>query len=227
MEAFTEEEITEHEKHSPETCPYCGSADLEETESEVTKDELDYEIVVVKKRHHYPECSCKKCGKRFRKEIEPQLKEENQYGKNVKVLALTLMNVGNASINRTRRIIYGFSEEDINPSEGYIAKLQKRAAKLLEPFMEDLRVRCLQLGTVYWDDTVIAINIHRAGLRFYGDEQAALYKAHLHKDKEGIDQDRILALLPRETVVMHDHNRVNYNKDYSFTNIKCNVHLAA
>lgn len=24
---------------------------------------------------------------------------------------------------------------------------------------------------------------------------------------------------------MHDHNKVNYNKAYSFSNIECNVHL--
>ncbi len=24
---------------------------------------------------------------------------------------------------------------------------------------------------------------------------------------------------------MHDHNKVNYNKEYSFSNIECNVHL--
>lgn len=225
LEAFTAEEVTENEIHLPECCPYCGNRELEEKENEVTKDELDYEIVVIKRRHHYPECRCKKCGRSLRKEIEPQLKEENQYGKNVQVLALALMNLGNVSINKTRKMMYGFSEEDINPSEGYIAKLQKRAANHLGTFLEELRHHCLQLGTVYWDDTVIAVNTQRACLRFYGDEQTALYKAHLHKDKKGIDGDGILTLLPKEAVVMHDHNRVNYNEDYGFTNIECNIHL--
>lgn len=75
LEAFSEEEVTEHEVHRPECCPYCGSTELEETGNEVTKDELDYKIVVVKRRHHYPECRWKRCGKRIRKEIVPQLKE--------------------------------------------------------------------------------------------------------------------------------------------------------
>lgn len=45
------------------------------------------------------------------------------------------------------------------------------------------------------------------------------------KDKEGLDNDGILPVLPAETVVMHDHNKVNYNETYSFSNIECNAHL--
>lgn len=47
----------------------------------------------------------------------------------------------------------------------------------------------------------------------------------MHKDKEGVDNDGILPVLPEETVVMHDHNKMNYNKTYSFSNIECNAHL--
>jgi len=135
------------------------------------------------------------------------------------------MNIGNVSVNKVRKMIYGLSEEEINPSEGYLIKQQRKAARDLKVFMEDLRKRCLCLKMVYWDDTVIDINTNRGCLRFYGDETLAMYTAHQHKDKEGLDDDRILKLLPAETVVMHDHNRVNYNKDYSFSNIECNVHL--
>lgn len=37
--------------------------------------------------------------------------------------------------------------------------------------------------------------------------------------------NHVVELLPPETVVMHDHNIVNYCSDYSFTNIECNAHL--
>ena len=122
-------------------------------------------------------------------------------------------------------MIYGLSEEEINPTEGYIIKQQKKAANALNNFNNALTKSCLNLKTVYWDDTVIDINKKRGCLRFYGDEKIALYKAHINKSKEGLDEDNILKLLPKETVVMHDHNKVNYNKEYSFSNIECNVHL--
>ncbi len=45
------------------------------------------------------------------------------------------------------------------------------------------------------------------------------------KDKEGLDQDSILTLLGKETVIVHDHNIVNYNDEYEFQNVECCVHL--
>lgn len=224
LEAFPEEEITEHVIHKEEACPYCGG-DVEETGNTNCKDELDYEVVVIKRRHHFPECRCKVCGKRFHKTIPEELKEENQYGSRVKALSLALMNTGNVSVGKVRRMLYGLSEEEINPSEGYIIKLQKKAAKQLAPFLSDLKKHCCSLELLYRDDTVIFINAARGCLRFYGDEKTALYTAHRYKNKEGLDEDGILKLLPATTHVMHDHDRVNYNSDYSFSNIECNVHL--
>lgn len=224
LDAFTAEEITETEIHTSEICPHCGGK-VEETEECINKDELDYEVVVIKKRHRFPVCRCTSCGHKSHHPIPTKLKEDNQYGEHVRALALALMNIGNVSVNKVRKMLYGLSEEEINPSEGYIIKLQRKAAKELTIFLDELKNRCLSLGTVYWDDTVIDISAARGCLRFYGDDKTALYVAHQHKNKEGLDNDGILNLLPQETVVMHDHNKVNYNKEYSFTNIECNVHL--
>lgn len=224
LEAFDDDEITEYEEHTLNECPECGG-ELERLDDEVTKDETDYEVVVVKRRHRYPMYRCKTCGKTFHDNIAPNLKEGNQYGSGVKALALLLMNTGNTSINKVRRMIYGLSRMYINPSEGYIVKQQKIAAKLLDAFIEDLRTHIIKLNLVYWDDTVIYIRKKRACLRFYGNERLALYKAHLTKGCEGLDEDNVLQRLSANTTVMHDHNKVNYNEKYSFNNVECNAHL--
>lgn len=224
LEAFADNEITETQKHELSLCPRCGG-DLKPTGEETHKDELDYEVVVIKKRHIFPSYKCQSCGQIVHQAIPEQLKEENQYGSRVPALALALMDIGNVSVNKVRKMIYGLSEEAINPSEGYIIKTQKKAAKALEPFMKELQKACLKQPIIHWDDTVIAINQQRGCLRFYGNEYLALYTAHMKKDKKGIDADGILPLLPKETIVVHDHNIVNYNKGYSFSNAECNVHL--
>ena len=224
LKAFAEDEVTEDAIHGYGECPECGG-ELKLLPEESCKDELDYEVVVVKRRHHYPVYECMSCGKRFRQPIPERLKEENQYGAKTQALALSLMNVGNVSMTKVRRIICGLSLGEVNPTEGYIAKVQRRAAETLGTFMQELKKACLQLDTVYWDDTVIFISAKRACLRFYGNEKLALYFAHEHKNKAGLDEDNILPLLPASVHVMHDHNIVNYNDDYSFTNIECNEHL--
>ncbi len=69
------------------------------------------------------------------------------------------------------------------------------------------------------------INASRGCLRFYDTEKIALYTAHEKKNKEGLDADSILGALGKDTVVVHDHNMVNYNDDYEFQNAECCIHL--
>lgn len=126
-------------------------------------------------------------------------------------------------MNKIRHIIRGFSHGEIDMSEGYIAKLQKKASEKLEGFKKDLYNEILKLKLMYWDDTVIMIDTKRACLRFYGNEKIAYYTAHDHKDEYGIKEDNILNTLSNNVTVMHDHNIINYK--YSYQNIECNVHL--
>ena len=121
--------------------------------------------------------------------------------------------------------IRGITHGELNPSEGYIAKLQKRAAGRLEEFENDLYCLIVQWPIVYWVDTVIFVDTRRECTRFYGTEQIALYTAYAHKDMESLGDDNILPLLPHETTVTHDHNVVNDNTKFCFCNIACNQHL--
>lgn len=225
LERFADEEVNEHVDELLDKCPHCGSTDLEMLEDETTKDELDYYIKIIKRRHHYKKQLCRKCGKIVRKQIPTKLKEENQYGDKVQATALTLANIGNVPINKVSRIISGLSLNEINLSEGFISKLQKRASVSLETFIKDLKFYMVHLDLLYWDDTVIMISTKRACLRFYGNEDVALYCAHEHKNAEGIDADGILDKLTSKTTVEHDHNIINYNDKYSFTNAECCTHL--
>lgn len=225
LEKFEDNEVTEKKEHEMEQCPCCKSQDIEKTGKIKEKDELDYKIVVVKKRHQFIEYECKKCGKTFHENIPNNLKSENQYGPAVQALELTLMNQANVTINKAQKITYGMTDGEIDLSEGYISKLQKRASDKLEEFMKEMRGEIIKQKLLHWDDTVIMVDTSRSCLRFYGTENLAMYTAHEHKNKEGLDNDRILNVLAKDTVVVHDHNKVNYNEEYKFKNAECNRHL--
>ena len=225
LERFKDEEINETEENIPNECPKCHPKKLIVLDTEITKHELDYEIKVIKKRYHYKNCECEDCHNIFREMIPNRLKEENQYGNKVQAHALSLMNIGNVPINKVRRILSGLTSDEINLSEGYIAKLQKRASKLLEDFIENLKSYICNLNVVHWDDTVIFINGKRACLRGYCDQDVILYTAHEKKNKKGLDEDDILKQLSDTVKVVHDHNKVNYNEDYVYVNVECCIHL--
>lgn len=225
LQPFEQQEVTETVSHSPEgVCASCGGRLLGSGET-VAKDEYDVEIRTVKRRHEYRVCHCAECGAAVRHPIHRSLKESNQYGSHVQALALSLMNTGNVAINKVRTLLFGMTGGAMNQSDGYIAKLQRRAAAGLEMFVADLKTVLIHRALVYWDDTVIMINTDRACLRFYGDYTISFYAAHAHKDMESIDDDGILGLLRPATSVMHDHNKVNYNERFFFQNLECNQHL--
>lgn len=225
LEKFRDDEINETEEVILEECPHCHSKELRELDTSITKDELDYEIKIIKKRYYFKEYECKSCKKVVRQNIPNKLKEENQYGNKVQAHALSLTNIGNVPINKTRRIISGLTSNEIVLSEGYIAKLQKRASNMLEDFIKNLKEYIINLNVVHWDDTVIYVNSKKACLRGYCDKDIILYTAHEQKNKKGLDKDDILNKLSKEVKVVHDHNKVNYNEDYIYVNVECCIHL--
>lgn len=225
LERIADDKINEHIEHKLEKCPNCKKEELIPTGNIISKDVKDYKIIVENTRHEYIEYKCSCCGKIVHENIPNHLKEECQYGSNVKTVALTLSNVGNVPLNKIRRILNGLSIEEINPCEGYLVKLQKNASKGLENFIKELHEASINSEILYWDDTVISINKKQSCMRYYGNEDICLFKAHEKKNKEGLDKDKILSKLSKNTVVEHDHNKVNYNPEYEFINAECCQHL--
>jgi hypothetical protein len=222
---FERQDVTETVTHGISgACASCGGQMVDSGET-VAKDEFDVEIRTVKRRHEYHICRCVECGIEARQPIPSNLKEPNQYGGKVQALALSLMNTGNVAINKVRTLLPGMTNGDMTQSEGYIAKLQSRAAAEVSMFVAELKTELVRRSLVYWDETVIMINTARSCLRFYGDDTISLYTAHARKDMAGIDEDGVLGLLQSTTFAMHDHNKLNYNEKFFYQNLECNQHL--
>lgn len=222
------EEVTEEIGHPLEEgqyCPACGSENFIYTGEYEERYEIDVEVIVKKKLHKFWLYQCNDCGEIVRAGIDPNLRAECQYGPTVQAIALSLMNTTNAAINKVPLLLSGMTNGEVRPSEGYIAKLMKRAAKKLDLFMQDMFKAITARTLLYWDDTVLMADRKRICLRFYGDEDVAYYVAHDKKDMDSIIEDGILDALTKETMVMHDHNSINYNGRFSFLNIECNAHL--
>ena len=130
LERFDDSEVDTYVEHVPDECPECQCTDLEDTGDVIEKDCLDYKIVVTKTRHQVKRCC--HCGKEVREKIPADLKEENQYGVQVQAMALMLMNQGNVPLNNVRKMTSGFTDGEIQLSEGYLCKCQKRATSAMK-----------------------------------------------------------------------------------------------
>ena len=225
LKKFDDEDVTEIKEHKLDECTNCNSKNLKVTEIK-ERDELDFEIKIIKRRHKFYCYKCLDCGKEIKATIPVELSAENQYGSNVKALGITLINHGFVSYNRTRKIIFGLTNSNIDPCEGYLTKLQKKTSSLLKDFVFDVKQEILKSKLNYWDDTVVAIaDKDKACMRTYTNSKHVLYKAHMSKDTTGMDEDGILQNLPSNCIVMHDHLKHNYCDDYQYDNLECNAHI--
>ena len=80
LEKIADEKINEKVEHNIEKCPNCDGDDLKETGNIITKDEKDYNITILNRRHYYKEYRCSCCGKIVHEKIPNYLKEDCQYG---------------------------------------------------------------------------------------------------------------------------------------------------
>ena len=203
--AFSDEDATEIIEITPEICPNCGSNDLTSLNTSKDKCQTDYTVKVIKKKYKFKEYVCNKCNNKFHVNIPNQLKEENQYGNAIKSMCLCLTNEIYTPFNKTVKLIRGITNDEINLSEGYVAKLQKHGSEKLESFINELKEYFPKQHCYGWDDGVITVGTKEAILRTYCTDKIALFIAHEKKNKEGIKEDGILSNTSSYTVVMHDH----------------------
>ena len=222
---FKEEEITETAEIIPTECNKCHSQNLEQLNTSIDKQELDYEVKVIKRKNKFINCKCKECGNIFHVNIPNDLKEEIQYGKTVQSLAVCLTNEIYTPFNKTVKLVSGITDNEINMSEGYVTKLQKKAASKLDNFIEELKENIKKSPVYGWDDGVVQVNKKDGILRTYCTDKVALFIGHENKNEEGLDEDGILINTPSTTIVMHDHIIHNYNDKYNFDNVECMIHL--
>lgn len=231
LDYFKEEEITEKVEYTLNKCPKCGGK-LDDINI-VINDVIDVTVKVIKRRNNIHNYKCKCCGKKV--SANDTLPRAVIYGENVNSIILSMMNEGNVAINKIAKHISGISNNEINLSEGYIAKLQKNCSESLKSFCNDLKETIIKLDYVFWDDTVVKIEkdetedkekskTRNGTIRFYGNDNLALLIGHNNKNTEGIVKDGILNNLPESCVCMHDHLLLNYNSDFNYQNAECNQH---
>ncbi len=222
---FNDNEVTNVEEHTCNECPHCHSKNLSVVETK-ERDELDTKTSIEKIRHIFITKRCNNCGRLIKTEIPRSLHGENQYGSEIKSMILMLYDYGFVSYNRIREILFGFTNGEINPCESYMVKLQKNAGLALETFVFDVKEVLKEALLLHWDDTVVGIGEKdKACFRAYSDRQFVLFKAHIAKNVEGMNEDGILQNLSGTTVVVHDHLLHNYCDEYKYKNAECNAHI--
>jgi len=221
LEPFKEEEITELVDHTLHECTKCsGKLTYLNT---LTSDIIDFDIEIKKTRNNIYKYKCDDCNSIVK--ANDFLPTGVTYGSSLNATAISLLNDSNVPYNKVVKHISGITDNQINMSEGYVVKLQKKVAKTLIPFEKELKETIKKQEILNTDDTTITIGQKQGYLRFYGNEKLALIIAHATKAKEGFEEDGILANLTSDVTLVSDHILYFYNEMFKCKNAECNSHI--
>ena len=171
-----ERHILETPKHIDETVEYlddaeylicgrCGSNSIIQYGTK-TIYEKTVKVKTVCREIHIGRYVCLNCGDTFDAVIPNHLYSNvtTQYGPEVKSFILSMLVYGNVAVNRTRELMRGITDCEIEPSNGYICKLIRQFAQELRiyGFENELKDYLINNNNniVHWDDTVVSITNH-------------------------------------------------------------------
>ena len=225
---FGENEKFETVALEAEVCPDCGGHHFHPTGDKETRDVEELVVTVKKTRKEYLVYECDDCGTRFTAPMSDKEKysgsERAVYGPFVDSFILAQRFEANTPYNKIRMMFGFMTDGQCMPCEGYIDKVEQRAAKSLDQFYSAMPAIAVQHRIICWDDTVINNNGEQSTLRVYCNDHFAYYTVSEHKDMLSLVDDGILTSLTGRHTVMHDHFKGNYNDIFFFCNIECNSH---
>ena len=186
LEYFKEEEITETVEHILDKCPNCGG-ELIET-NVVISDIIDIEVKVTKTRNNIHNYKCPNCRKKLT--ANDVLPRGVSYGENTNSIGLSMMNEANTALNKITSFFTGVTNGEINLTEGYLIKLQKKAVKGLKQFTHDLKEKIITLTHMGWDDTVCKYGIGKSDEGYDEDDLEYLKKMEEKQNDDETKKDK-------------------------------------
>lgn len=225
LEPFDESKATKVNKILPSECSHCHGKNLIELGTYKKKQSIGFRIILVREVYDFKDCKCSDCGRICHAPIPNNLKESCQYDKSVGGLGLNLINEIYVPLGKASKLISDMTDGEIKPSEAFLVKNQKKAYDLLKTFENDMKNHLSKSKRLGWDDTVIFVGDKRCILRTYCNDDLTFFVAHDNKSMDSIEEDGILTKLTSETIVMHDHVKINYNIKFCFGNAECSIHL--
>ena len=210
-------------EHKPEICKYCkGKIDdstLEQTQKRQVFDVLPINFHVKEHQIFKGRCSC--CGKETESEFPENVSAPTQYGPNIAATAVHL-NIHHAM--PVKRISGFFHDHlgDNAPSSGTISSWLRRASKLAQPTIEEIRQGLISSPVNHFDETGIRISGKTRWLHNVSNAEATLQTAHEKRGKEGILSSGVIEEF--EGVAVHDCWGP-YFSEYTGPHALCNAHI--
>jgi len=206
---------------APSTCGGCGT-DLrnESGKVESSRYQMDIpEIVMRTVRYDKIKKNCPCCGKKNLGEFPEGVDGLKQYGPNLKALAVTLVNYGMVSIERTQEILEGVLGVVI--SQGTIQNFIYGCAEAVSGTVEEIRKEVTKSYTAHFDETGFRVEGKLAWLHSASTDRLTHITVHGKRGSEGMEAGGVLP--EYEGIAVHDCLRAYFK--FGCLHALCNAHL--
>jgi len=216
-----EREADEIIEHKAEVCQKCG-ADISGVECVCVKTSnvIDFEVEVKITAHRQMKSVCAVCGAENTGEMPKEARHTKVYGSGLRAFIVLLSSfacVGMKKISEILRNVFG-----VGVSTGTIANTNADFAQNSEPFVNEIKRKVLESGTIHKDESGMSMNGSNWWLHTSSTPELTYITAHPKRGKEGIDDN--IALEDYAGVLVHDF-WVSYFKYEKCLHAMCNAHL--
>ena len=207
--------------HQLECCPCCQSKDIEVVKM-LCKQVLDIPIPKIEvTEHQLYEYQCQKCGQQIRNPLANELKQEVQYGPNIKSLVNYLSVYQLIPYKRLTELIEVMCGHKI--SQGSISNFNKELSVKLTSFMAQLKTVFTNPDQViHVDETGCMVSKVLHWMHVYSTKTKTLLQGHNKRGKQAMDHIGILD--KAQGTVIHDRF-CSYNSYNQLAHGLCNAHL--
>ena len=199
---------------------FLNDPDIYPTGNKISKQLVDLDIKVTVHEFVTNEFRRRSNGTRLHAAFPEGIKDDVNYGSNIKTFAFLLNNYYNVSIAKTQQCISDISKGIISLSTGMISNLSKEFSVKTETERKQIFSLLHHADTLYSDATVSNICGSRKAVILCTDKESVLYQHADHKGHEGLGNSPIKDF---KNTIVHDHDKSYYS--YGSKHQECLAHV--
>jgi len=203
----------------PEACPECGGT-LQVCEEVEKRCLTDLVITVKTIEFHASECACTECGHVVEAAFPEEVKNEQNYGNNIRAISAYMLNRLNTSAENVVDFLFEATGHALKVSTGSVRNYTRVFAERAAAAIDDIARTVKAAPVIGSDATYTSSSGKRTYVYAFTSDDAVIYQASRSKGLAPLEGSLLAGY--RGTIV-HDHD-ISYYR-FGDANAECNVHI--
>ena len=203
------------------SCPHCGNTHLKDIGAHVrTRRITDIEVVAITTEWQAKSSWCPDCHEELYPPFPAELKNEENYGTNIRAFLSYLTDGLNVSIDNARGFLRELTDSEVDVSKGYVANIKLEFESRAKANVDEIFQAITLSPYVGVDATFMRSGAHISYIYNYNTPYLTYYQA---SDKKGDVPLQLGPLKDSQATIIGDHDKSYYA--YGLKHGECNAHI--